>query len=262
MGTESSFGQQPQDAAPGGQALTIEELRAAQAKRDEELSAAKRQEDEEAVKQKELQDKTETDAGLSEQVLAELRLSQAEVDKLRAERIDERIASADQLRESQASKEAQLQETREQLERIEKNLADIQSLAEGKSGGEIAPEVTAAIEQAQTQKSEIQGALEGLTRDLAAMGERAVSDVQVNRYRELLQRMDELNKQMVDIESNPLMIERLFDEAKREDEMRDIVVSRAVGRTYTGYEETKKDKIMKEVVQRFLTEEFEGQGIN
>lgn len=136
--------------------------------------------------------------------------------------------------------------------------ADVCALT-GREEKDIAEEVKAALKQVQEKKAAIGGALQGLTQELGTMKAESVSDVQIQRYQELLKKMDELNAQVADIEANPYMIERLFAEAKAENEMRDNVVREAVGGVWRQPKET---EIMSQVVQRFLTEEFETRGFD
>jgi chromosome segregation ATPase len=261
MSRENSFSQ-PSQEGPGGlerKEMSIEELKAAQAKKDAEAVEAKRQKEAEEQRQKELEARTEADIEPRESALAELKMSQAEIDELKAARIEEKIANSEKLKESQAAKEAELQKLQAEFNRIENQLAEIQALTEGREEKDIAEEVKAALEQVQRKKAAIGDALQRLTQELDAMKAESVSDVQVQRYRELLKKMDELNAQVADIEANPYMIERLFAEAKTENEMRDNVVREAVGGVWRQPKET---EIMAQVVQRFLTEEFEARGFN
>ena len=261
MSKENPFSQPPQETPEKSEtkAMSIEELKAVQARKDAETVEAKRQKEAEGQHQKELEARTEADIEPRESALAELKMSQAEIDELKAARIEEKIANSEKLKESQAAKEAELQKTQDDFNQIENQLAEIQALTEGREEKDIAEEVKAALKQVQEKKTAIGGALQGLTQELGAMKAESVSDVQVQRYQELLKKMDELNAQVADIEANPHMIERLFAEAKTENEMRDNVVREAVGGVWRQPKET---EIMSQVVQRFLTEEFEVRGFD
>ena len=261
MSRENPFSQPSQEGPEGPETKerSIEELRAAQGKRDAEAVEAKRQKEAEKQRQEELKARAQADIERRESALAELRKIQAEIDKLRAANIEEKIAHSEKLKESQAAKEAELQKTQAEFNRIENRLAEIQALTEGREEEDIAEEVKAALEQAQRKKAAIGDALQRLTKELDAMKAESVSDVQIQRYRELLKKIDELNAQVADIEANPYVIEWLFAEAKAENEMRDIVVREALGGVW---QHPKEAEIMAQVVQRFLTEEFEARGFN
>jgi len=261
MSRENPFSQPSQEEAGESKAkeMSIEELKAAQAKKDAEVAEAKRQKEVEEQRQKELEAGTQADIERRESALAELRENQAEIDELKAARIEEKIADSEKLKESQAAKEAELQKTQDDFNQIENRLAEIQALMEGREEKDIAEEVKAALEQVQRKKAAIGDALQRLTQELDVMKAESVSDVQVQRYQELLKKMDELNAQVADIEANPYVIERLFAEARAENEMRDIVVKEALGGVWR---HPKGAEIMAQVVQRFLTEEFEARGFD
>lgn len=251
MNGENSFNKPP----------SIEELQAAQARNDEEKAAEARQREAEEQREGELREQAEEDIGPRGEILAELQMIQAEIDELRETRIDERIADSEKLRESQVAKEEELHKTQERFDQIADQLTEIQALMEGREEEDIAEEVKIAFNQVQEQKNHLEEVLQGLTRDLEMVEAESVSEVQTQRYQELLEKMDELNTQVADIEANPYVIERLFDEAKSEDDMRERVVREAMSGTY-GDRGPKQTEIQSQVVQRFLTEEFDARGIN
>ncbi len=264
MSTENPFNQPPQAAPPEQEktepeTLSLEELRAAQARKDAETVETKREQEAEEQHQKELQARAKEDIAPRESALAGLRSSQSEVDRLRAYHIEERIANSEKLRESQTAKEAELQKAQGEFGQIERQLTEIQSLMASREEREIAEEVKGAFKQAQGKKSEVEKILRELTQELETMKAESISDVQIQRYQKLLEGMGDLNAQVADIEANPYMIERLFAEAKAENEMRDNVVECAM---WGVRRDPKETEIMSQVVQSFLTEEFEARGFN
>lgn len=261
MSRENPFSQPPHETPDKSETKTmsIEELKAAQAKKDAETAETKRQKEAEEQHERELKERTESDIEPRESGLAELKLSQTEIDKLKEARIEERITNSEKLKESQTAKETELQKTQDEFNQIDNQLGEIKSLIEGREEKDIAEEIKIALNQVQEKKTGVEKTLQGLSKDLEMMKAESVSDVQIQRYQELLKRMDELNAQVADIEANPYMIERLFAEAKAENEMRDNVVREAMGGTWR---QPKESEIMSQVVQKFLTEEFEARGFD
>lgn len=232
----------------------IEKLRRLQAEEDAKVAEKKKQEETEA----QLRARAKEDLKKRESALKELALLQAELDKLRAARIEERIERSKALRESEAAKEAELQRVQNELKRLEEWLEEVSSLVKGRRKEEIAEEVKTALDKAQKRKKELEEALSNLEQELKSIRAELVSDDEIQKYQQLLERIDSLNNQIAEIETNPYVLELLFAEAKEENEIRDLVVREAVG-----FErDPKSAEFIERVVQRFLTEEFEFRKFN
>jgi DNA repair exonuclease SbcCD ATPase subunit len=81
-----------------------------------------------------------------------------------------------------------------------------------------------------------------------------VSEEEKQEYENTQERLEEINKKIAEIESNPYVIELLLEEAKSEDEIRRKVIFAATSSRTWQY--PKAEEIIKRIIQRFLTEEF------
>lgn len=254
------FEQPGERAAEGKEAMNIEELRAAQVRHEADTAEERRQKEEKELHEQELRVRTDADMEPRETAIAQSKSFQAEIDKLKAEKIEERIANSEKLKESQAAKEQEFQSIQIEFSGIEAQIKEIQALIEGKSEEEIAVAVKDALAKVNEKKALVGKTMQGLTSEIGSIKAGLVSDQEIQKYRKLQEDMENLNTQVAQIEANPYMVERLFEEAKDENEIRDAVVREALGGTWR--KNPKEAELIREVSQKFLTEEFVARGID
>lgn len=245
----------PEGEAKATASIDIGALRKAQEARDIEMAQKKA----EAQRDSEAKQQAESNIDVREALLADLKKAQDDMDALKATRIEERMARAESLRQSQTDKEAALKEAQDDLNNTRDALEEIKEFIAGKDESDIAPEVKDAIAQLESDMRDVASRKQAMDNELTAIESEFVSDEQIQRYSELLAQMDSLNSKVSEIEANSYVIDRLIESARNEDQLRDIVVREALGGMKRSQEQV---KVMSQVVQMFLTEEFKIRGLD
>ncbi|GEM_PF-2126016 len=239
--------------------LSVEDLKAAQEQHEAEIAASKKAEEEERIRKEKLQTRAGEQYEERGAALEEMGLSQAEVDKFKAERIEERIANAEKLREGEEAKEEELRRASAELAKIGKDLEGVRALISGKSEEEIAPQVKAVLQELIGKNAGAEREAGGLAKELERIKAGQVSGEEVERYRKLQEHIEALNTQVAEIEGNPFVIGRLFEEAKTEHAIRESVVGEANYGVSGGRD---RREFIEEVCQKFLGEEFAARGVD
>ena len=240
--------------------FNLEDLKNAQKRKDAEVLERKNEEkikelegQAEARHQEEVMSETSGLAETRELALKDLRILQGEADKLKKSGIEILVKNFKALQENKIAKEEELQKIQEYLDSSANRLLEMRSLAEGRAENDIAEELRDAIKQAKEENEEVGIEIKRLKDEIYRMELGLNADQQVKKYQEIIERISELDGRISDIESNPLMVERLFMEASTENEMRENIIEAALG----GINRTPKEKeFISQFVQRFLTEEF------
>ena len=234
--------------------VDLQKLKLAQTKKDQETSLILQQKQAEEEIQKNLQAKALIDLKSRDAILEELKSLQSEVEQLRAQRIEERINNAEKLKADKATKAEELSKTSSELAEADSELEKIKEIIGDKKEDELALEIIEALKQIELVKSEIEKKLTELTEEIKNIEAELISEEQINRYKDILKRMEELNAKIDEIESNPYLIEKLMEEASSEDALRQLVVDAVLSKIETEKKQTRE--IFSQLVQIFLTEEF------
>jgi TolA-binding protein len=137
-------------------------------------------------------------------------------------------------------------------------IAKLEELVAGKSEEEIAAPVKEALEKAKGKKADVDRDAGSLSAELERLNASQVSNAEVNRFTQLQGQLETLNSDIAKIEGNPFVIDRLIEEAKTEDRMREVVVREAG----MGYMAPERRAFVGEICQKFLSEEFAARGID
>ena len=236
---------------------SFEELQAAQHEHEEGLE---KQEDE---KKKEEKARAGAEVGYGErqEALGEARAVQGQIDQLKHERIQERIASRGKLRESEIAKERELEGVNGTIAEIDGQLKKIQSLVTGKDMDKVAPAVKQELERVLAKKEEVTQQSNALANEIGKMKSDEISDDEIRGYQNLRDRVEELSGKVSEIEGNPYVIERLMEEAETENKIRNRVVDATIYGKHTSSSDVWSD-FAKEATQLFLSEEFASRGID
>lgn len=161
----------------------------------------------------------------------------ADVEKLRKE-VEEKKARGELKGEiSYADLEAGHKEAQERLEQMKK-------IIEGVPADKIAKEVSDEIARATAEVEDLKNKLD---------------------QTEAIGKLEKVNQRIAAIEANPAMMELLIAEAKTEDEIRNEVLRSALeqsGSQMSYYPRPERQQYLKELVQTFLSEEFEARQIS
>jgi len=241
---------------------SIEELRAAQTERDTQVAEEKADEETRIAEEGRLQEQAGEDIKIRPEVLAGLKESQAEHDEMIAEGIEGRIASADRIKLGREAKEVELGKTEERLETLSEYLQELEDLVLGKADEAIVEGIKEALESARADHGKVQGEMSQFRSEIADLEGQEVGDDEVERFRGVKERIEGLNQQMIEIESNDAVNEILFREAETEDAIRDQVIRQTlIAAGDSGLSETQKG-LGKSIAQRFLGEELQARGID
>lgn len=244
---------------------SIEELANAQRQHESTIAEKRAKEEAQVVEERtkveriaKNKERAPKDYEARETAIEGLNLSRQELDTLKASKIDERIQNAEQLKQGEAAKARELEERQAEFAEIQEHLQAIEQLVVGKALSKIAPEVQTALAHTQQESlrakqltQEVLGALEKIKSD-------QVSVSQIEDYKALQARIEALRVEVMVLEENPFVIDRLFEEATTENEIRDSVVNR-VG--YAVRDGARRD-FDKMLAQTFLTEEFAARGFD
>jgi len=241
---------------------SIDDIIAGQQAHEAEIQRQKNAAAAEAARQQELHDRAGADYGTRVDLSGERESIQSEIEADQAQQIEERLAEADRLKEDQTQKELELAQSEEEFVTLEDRLRRLQSLAEGKSDEEIAPQTVAAIERTQTAYDALNAQRGTLVQEIEGIRTRQLSDSEVQRYQSLLERSQQINDQIGELETNPALVEILTNEAETKQQLLDQVVYEAMSQLRTGNIPEGKREIVQGTVTRFMEEEFAARGIS
>jgi chromosome segregation ATPase len=183
---------------------------------------------------------------------AELSLVLAEIRQLQKTGIEEIIANSGSLIERKRALEKEKQAVEAEQNENNRWIEELYSLTRGRE--KLAPEVIEAVNKANKKRKEIEDRLRELTAELKKI-ELPVTEDQIQRYQELLERKASLENELNNIASIPEVRELL----NIENEIKNRIVNEALK---GAPEHPVAKEVLTEVAQRFLAEEFEIRGFN
>lgn len=194
--------------------------------------------------------------------IKEANQTQTEIDQFEERRIQERIAKAQQLKESAPAKQAAVEELGRELKSVEERLTALQQLTKGVLPEMISPELRDALASARKKIEEKEVAITQIRNELEQA--ETVTDEEITRYQQLIEDLDNLNQRIDEISSDPELVKIIYEEAKNESEMRDRLINQAlyVSTAQQIQRNPERDNFLKILCEKFISEELEAQGVN
>ena len=212
MSTENPFGKLPQEESVGQKALEkdggiavddidFKSLEEAQRRKDEEdataTAASKAVEVAEKQRRKDLQGRVEPDLERRDEIFGTLDADRRRVDSLNRENIDDLAANSGRIQDFQREKTEGRDKTEGELGRLTAQLDEALSLTEGREEEKILPKIKEIRDGLRGRLLTAQANLKNINELLKQSGDNLEK---VEEYREILARVDELNKEVDQME--------------------------------------------------------------
>lgn len=242
---------------------SVEELRKIQEAHEAKIRGEKEEQEVEETSQRQLKQQAGENREKRVDILDELKPLDAEIKKLQAEAVEERMAQAEQLKGTKQEKAAALAGLKGEMMGAQERLAATRALIAGKTAEQVAPDVIETIKRMEDGLGVMQGKLQVLEGEIAQIEKTVVSDEEVARYRDLLRQSQLLNNEIDQIESNPALIELMQQEAKEQGNAREVIERAVLAKSEAyrgGFPSKERTAFVKEVIQTFISEEFARRG--
>lgn len=240
---------------------TIEDLKAAQQAHEEELRQKAEQEEAVSAQKAQQKDKAQEDYEPRMDLIAEQEALKQEVKRMEAEKIQERAEETKTLKETEYQKQQELTSSKAELDNLEEELRQVQELVAGKKEDEIAVPVKEALKELSKQIPEAKRKHLEISSILEGVRSGQVSEEELIKYRESKDKIAELEAKILEMESNPEMVEMMMAEAKEEWKGRKEIVDE-VFRFNRAFGNEEQKKALEQLTQEFIDEEISALGIN
>lgn len=233
----------------------LDQIDAAQA--DYDADVAKKQA--EAERTQSMQGESKEGVRERQGLIGEAEALQKDVDIMKAQKIEERSANAQKLKESEGEKQLKIAELKGNIDEVKTYIASIEARTQGK---EMAPVVKEAFRAAQEELKKLEGEGDVVFKNLGEIQALQVSQKDIEKYLDLQKGLDSVNKKIDEISSNVFVIESLQEEALGEERIRYSVIKEAMRKLnfYGGTGE--REKFSREVAETYLTEKFKAKGLS
>lgn len=228
----------------------------------EQIRLAKEEVAQEELRQANLKVKAGQDYGVRTDFMNQLKEIEAGIEEAHANQILERMAQADTLRDSQKSKQAELDgydkvyvAAQEALSRIEKLISE----ADPEKG--VSHQTEEVYEIVKKEYDEVVKNQADIIAEIEQINNQLISDETLAKYNALVESQLKLKDELEALEENPELVEILVSETKNENELRQKLKQKAIFEVARNGSPERQDFVEK-IVDQFLTEEFEARGID
>jgi len=190
----------------------VSEVLRAQQEFEEKQRIEKEAADAAVQREQDLKAQSGPDHDKRDEVLREMNPAVRELREMESKDIPGRIAVTDQKREQRLAKENDLEATNTQLAELEERYKTLNA-AKNEAQYGVSPELSKAIEEMGIELQKYREQARNISANIEAIRAEEVPDEETQRYNQLQADISRLDSQMVQLESNPALVEMLYDEA-------------------------------------------------
>lgn len=246
-----------------GEELSLDELRAAQQEHREKVETARQVAAAEEAHKQELQAQAVAGYGTRIDLTQELAQVQSDIELEDAKQTKEKIAKTEELLQTERQKIAELKASETVFAQLQERIQSINEMLVGVPPEEISAKVQQGLGSAQQQFDALSESRAVITASIEQTRNDMISDEEMEKYKAMVARQEEIAKALTALEETPALAELLTEEAKNESELRtdfkDAAVRASLRSPVPGAPTT---ELIYKLADQFLTEEFVSREVN
>lgn len=250
-------------------ARSLEELEAIQKEHEERMEEERRRKEAEEKAERERRERALNAFNKRNALCKELIIAQKELDAIESTNIQERIKNSEEIKEIIIEKEEELNRDKSDFVDIEKKIAAIKKLIEGKKY--IAPEINEELTELDQEHKTYSEKIKVLSIELENLKSKLVTDKEIENYENIVEKVYSLENEIKNIENDPDVGELIAEEVKEKSDMIKMIIdachqksfSKEKRLTSSEYEEFLhiRNTYIKNIAEQFIKDEIESRQI-